>query len=111
MASNAMIIEFGVDRPMAETDMETFGQMLGTLNSWKAEDHIEDFDYYAVVTGNRTQRIGMMILNMSHDQLEAMVVADHWAKFMDLVMGTCTNVTVNRSITLERVMELMKANQ
>lgn len=107
MATNAMIVEFGFDRRAGDEDMKKFQGIVGTVQTWKAENVIEGFHYYAVVTGNRTARAGQFVLEMSSEQLEAIVMSKGWTDWMGDLMDTTVNVTFNRAITLERMMQLM----
>jgi hypothetical protein len=107
MATNGMLIEFGVNRVMQPEDMKSFESLIGTLNGWKGDGTIEEFRYYAIVTGNREDRVSMIMLEVSHEQLEKLVQAKPWAEFLDALTAMATNVTVNRAVTLQRLMELM----
>ena len=49
--------------------MESFKGVLGTLSAWKESGTIEEFRYYAVVTGTRSERIAMIMLEMNAEQL------------------------------------------
>lgn len=111
MATNALIIEFGAQGPMTEATMNTIETVIGTLNSWKSDGTIEEFRFYPVVTGNRSQRVAMIVLELSHEQLEALVVGKEYTQLMDCIAAVAVNLTTSRGITLERMMELSKTTR
>lgn len=106
MATNGLLIEFGAAGKMDEKSLETVSQTLSVLGSWKSDGLIEQFHLYSIVTGNRTQRVAMLMLEVSHEQLEALVVNPAYGKLFGVLENVATNITVNRAITAERLMQL-----
>ena len=108
MATNGLLIEFGATGRMDQDSLKALQQILSTLGGWKSEGVIEEFRFYPIVTGNRSQRVAMLMLEMSHEQLEALVVNPAYGRLMESLGPVATNITVNRAITVERMMELAK---
>ena len=108
MATNGLLIEFGAAKRMNEESLQTLHDVLSLLGSWKSEGLVEEYRVYSIVTGNRTQRVSMLMLEMSHQQLEALVVNPAYAKLFQILEEVGTNITVNRAITADRLMELAK---
>lgn len=108
MATNALMIEFGSNGPMSAEVMQSIQRTIEMLNAMKKEGTVEEFRLYPVVTGNRTERVAILMLEVSHAQLEALVVKKSYAELLTEISKTSINVTVNRAITLERMLELSK---
>jgi hypothetical protein len=108
MATNALLIEFGAEGAFSEEAMTTIESVIGMLSGWKKAGTIEEFRFYPIVTGNRSQRVAMILLELSHEQLEQLVVSKEYPQLMDTIAATCTNLTTSRAITLERMLELSK---
>jgi hypothetical protein len=108
MATNALMIEFGSNGPMNAEVMQSIQRTLDILNGMKKDKTVEEYRLYPVVTGNRTERVALLLLEVSHQQLEALVVNKAYAELLTEITKTSTNVTVNRAITLERMLELAK---
>jgi hypothetical protein len=109
MATNALLIEFGAEGAMGEETQQTIEKILGQLNGLKGSKQIEEYRFYPIVTGNRSQRVAMILLEVSHEQLEKLVAQKDWVALLETISSACTNVTVNRAITLERMLELSKS--
>ena len=107
MATNGLLIEFGAAGKMDEKSFESIKETLSILGSWKSDNLIEDFQVYSIVTGNRTQRVAMLMLEVSHEQLEALVVNPAYGKLFGVLENVATNISVNRAITAERLMQLV----
>ena len=108
MATNGLLIEFGAKGRMNEESLKALNETLSLLGSWKSDALIEEFRLYPIVTGNRSQRVAMLMLEMSHEQLEALVVNPVYGKLHDILEPIATNITINRAITVERMKELSK---
>jgi hypothetical protein len=108
MATNALMIEFGSNGPMSPEVMQSIQRTIDILSGMKKDGSVEEFRLYPVVTGNRTERVALLLLEVSHQQLEALVVKKSYADLITEISKTSTNVTTNRAITLERMMELAK---
>jgi hypothetical protein len=108
MATNGLLIEFGANGGMTPETRDTIEKMIGALNGLKGEGSIEEYRMYPIVTGNRTQRVAMILLEMSHEQLESLVVKKAYVDLLNLIQTIAVNLTVNRAITLERMLELSK---
>lgn len=106
MATNALVIEFGAAGKMDEEAFKKMQETLSILDSWKSDGLIEDHRVYSVVTGNRTERVAMLIVETSHEQLEALVVNPAYIKLFDTLESVATNITTNRAITAERLIQL-----
>jgi hypothetical protein len=107
MATNGIVIEFGIDHKPGDAENASLGRLIGTAGGLKAEGAIEEFRFYGIVTGNRTQRMAMMILEVSNEQLEALVLNDVYINMVEDLMDIGSNVTTNRAITLERLQQMM----
>jgi hypothetical protein len=106
MATNGMLIEFGAEGKMNEESYKGLQAVISTLGGFKRDGLVDEFRFYAIVTGNRSQRVASIMLETSHEQLEALVVNPVWGKLMEDITTIGTNVTTNRAITLERLQEL-----
>jgi hypothetical protein len=106
MATNGLLIEFGATAPMNQETRQSIQSVVEALTKLKKDGSIEEFRMYPIVTGNRTERVAMLMLEVSHQQLEALVQKKAYADLLNTVMAVGTNVTVNRAITLERMLEL-----
>ncbi len=108
MATNGLLIEFGATAPMNQQTRQSIQGVVEMLNKLKKEGSIEEFRMYPIVTGNRSERVAMIMLETSHQQLEALVQKKDYADLINTITAVGTNVTVNRAITLERMLELSK---
>lgn len=108
MATNGLLIEFGSNKIMDDEELKHIQGIIAQLSKLKSDKSIEEFRLYPIVTGNRSQRVAMMMLEMSHQQLEAFVVSKPYGELMRTLMKSSTNVTINRAITSERMLELVK---
>jgi hypothetical protein len=106
MATNGLLIEFGATTPMNQQTRQSIQGLVDMLNKLKKDGTVEEFRMYPIVTGNRSERVAMIILEMSHQQLEGLVQKKAYADLINAVMALGTNVTVNRAITFERMLEL-----
>jgi hypothetical protein len=102
------MIEFGATTAMNQQTRQSMEGLLEMLNKLKKDGSVEEFRVYPIVTGNRSERVVLMMLEMSHQQLESLVQKKAYADLINSVMAFGTNVTVNRAITLERMLELSK---
>jgi hypothetical protein len=108
MATNGLLIEFGATAPMTQETRQSMQGMIEKLAQLKREGSVEEFRVYPIVTGNRTQRVCMIMLEMNHEQLESLVQKRPYVDLINAIMAMGTNVTVNRALTLERMLELSK---
>jgi hypothetical protein len=108
MATNGLLIEFGATAPMNQEARKHIETVIGALNGLKKDGSIEEYRMYPIVTGNRSERVAMIMLEVSHEQLEKLVQKKAYADLINVIMAAGTNVTINRAITLERMMELSK---
>jgi hypothetical protein len=108
MATNGLLIEFGATTAMNQETRQSMQGMIEKLAQLKRDGSVEEFRVYPIVTGNRTQRVAMIMLEMSHEQLESLVQKRPYVDLINAIMAMGTNVTVNRALTLERMLELSK---
>lgn len=108
MATNGLLIEFGITGGMNAESKAAMDKVIGMLGKLKSSASIEEFRFYPIVTGNRTQRAVMIMLEVSHQQLESLVVNRAYGELISTISDAGTNVTVNRAVTLERMLELSK---
>jgi hypothetical protein len=108
MATNGLLIEFGATAPMNQETRKSMEGMIEMLGKLKKDGSVEEYRMYPIVTGNRSERVAMLMLEMSHQQLESLVQKKAYADLLNSIMAMGTNVTVNRAITLERMLELSK---
>jgi hypothetical protein len=106
MATNGLLIEFGSTSPMSPETRQSIQGIVEMLNTLKKDGSVAEFRLYPIVTGNRSERVALLMLEMSHEQLEALVQKKAYADLINAIMAMGTNVTVNRAITFERMLEL-----
>ena len=109
MATNAMLIEFGVEGAFDDRMQQTIEKIIGQLNGLKESKAVEEYRMYPIVTGNRSERVAIILLEVSHEQMENLVVNKAWMELGNTIASVCTNVTNNRAITLQRMLELSKS--
>ena len=109
MATNAVLIEFGAEGALDDRMKQSIEKIVGQLNGLKESKLVEEYRMYPIVTGNRSERVAMILLEVSHEQLENLVVNKAWMALGETISSACTNVTINRAITLQRMLELSKS--
>ena len=109
MANNGILIEAGVPTgPELREFSEIFRTLAVSVEGMKAESMIEEYRMYVPVTGNRTERGLVLMLECSSDQLEALVNSKPYVEIMVLLMSKTPNFTTTRVIfgdLLERIQE------
>lgn len=99
MANNAILIEAGA--PVGG-NLDDFRDVVkgvrATVEGLASEGLIEAHRFYVPVTGNRTERSMMLILECTHEQLEPLVVSRPYLDILSTFMGRFPNFTTHRMV-------------